>query len=336
MRTNLAWGAALCILAAAAVAASSESDAYKDYTVMEPSCEWRDIGPTEMVPGGLELSMNLETGVRRARLRGCAGESEAGGVGAVGVREAMEARATTGAVVVSENSGEPRNGDAPDVPSPEFHDRVAAMEALLDQMVKMEVEVGAKSLIARHTEQLAAYCARGEGDHDQTVALLSELEDLLHEREYAAELQSSAGGADGYAALAACIGGERVPQAVRAHAAWALGTAMQNNAQAQERFLARDVATLLESALGAEPAVQRKALYAIGAFARGNPDVQRSLLASGHLARWLASARAAPDDSALKKLETVLADIVDEGTDDVAHAVALLLSNGVSVGPRTE
>eukprot|EP00300_Choanocystis_sp_HF-7_P000207 c10179_g1_i2.p2 GENE.c10179_g1_i2~~c10179_g1_i2.p2 ORF type:complete len:148 (+),score=24.54 c10179_g1_i2:80-523(+) len=142
---------------------------------------------------------------------------------------------------------------------------------------------------------------------------------MLHLREAALDLHQFEGGA----ALLRCVAKPELDIQVRAAAAWALGSSMQNNEAAQIKCLDLGIADVLESTAtsGGGEALIRKSLFAIGALVRSSPTIQTRLLDSGHLARW-AQAGSRPG---LERLQRILLDVVDEGVEPVASAVRALL-----------
>merc|ERR1711991_1106619 len=213
---------------------------------------------------------------------------------------------------------------------PESADALATATQLLDQLNKQLLDLGDQleraELLHRNLAVLKAALqariplpnlmdepssddASGESGFDLGRALeegelevaLEELEELVHH-----DNGVDFFGLGGAAALVACVKEELAP----AQALWVLGSAVQNNAPAQQSALDAGILDailpILTSSLAQEgggmskeelcgkrmagDSVVKKAIYALGSLLRGSPDAQRRALEESDLGPILFSA----------------------------------------------
>ena len=214
---------------------------------------------------------------------------------------------------------------------PESADALATATQLLDQLNKQLLDLGDQleraELLHRNLAVLKAALqarvplpnlmdepssddASGESGFDLGRALeegelevaLEELEELVHHHDNGVDFF----GLGGAAALVACVKEELAP----AQALWVLGSAVQNNAPAQQSALDAGILDailpILTSSLAQEgggmskeelcgkrmagDSVVKKAIYALGSLLRGSPDAQRRALEESDLGPILFSA----------------------------------------------
>lgn len=272
--------------------------------MLQPSCEWSDIAPEQHIPAGLEIRMDLQTGLKQARLKCASGDADAAQLQLVDEAERDDA--------VS------------------FDDRLAAMTALLAQLSKMEERSQDAGVLNDALAVLAGLCDADEalvasGGDALALSMLAELTEIVHDREHAMGLAAR----DGLRLLTSCLAASHVSAPIRAAAARAIGTALQNNAEVQDAAASRtDLPGVLVRVLGASGAardemLQRRAVFALGTLVRGHPAVQVRLRESGveKALRTLAADAAAQCGAAAQaqwacslatQLTTLFADVASE------------------------
>ena len=247
-----------------------------------PTAEWQEVPDGAELPPGLDVKMNLKSGKQFARLTGAAAAAP----------PPLEAvHAAEGAAAAPELSPAQKSAEMHRIllalpqPPPELGDEAALRKLTPAQRQELVRRVWKRRQAALASTQenvvtefdtMKQLIAHVSAEDAQTHVLLRALEDLEYmvtKTDNARDLHK----ADGLAPLVLRL---RHPEdAVRAHAAWALGTAVKLDSLVQGQAISlgapKQLMQLAQS--DASEAARVKALYAIGSLVRDSKSAQEHL-----------------------------------------------------------
>ncbi|XP_063233179.1 nucleotide exchange factor SIL1 isoform X2 [Bacillus rossius redtenbacheri] len=285
----------------------SESE---DGEIFKPTKEWQTVKKGQAIPPGLHVRMNLEKGTREAKLldkeeatsRDTAVIATEGGEKTAPQlpREVQEA------ILNISDSGNTTTDDDVASAMRQFRTYKELKKDLKDLRLELKTDMELmEGLLSRFKVSL---------DDGERVAILSDLEYLVHQFDNAREFSRVGGLLEVvFPSLNASSAG------VRAEAALVLGSAAQGNPRVQVAALeAGGVGALLRLVgLDPDPAVRSRALYALSCVLRRFPAAQARLVAGGGLATLAALFGSERQDHLRLqvKVATLLRDLVAERED---------------------
>ena len=160
----------------------------------------------------------------------------------------------------------------------------------------------------------------GSDDHSKVSALLL-IQELVEDLDKAADFRNVL---DGYRSIAALLANESAPARLHELAGWVAGTAAQNQRELQLHLLELGVLPPLLRLVRSEAAplaTRAKALFALSALVRNNPEGQHAFETHAGLDALLAAIESAVPRLVRKAL-VLLADLIHESLAAAAAAAA--------------
>eukprot|EP00038_Savillea_parva_P009662 m.184998 g.184998 ORF g.184998 m.184998 type:complete len:574 (+) comp16306_c0_seq1:385-2106(+) len=303
--------------------------------------EWQTVSPSQPIPAGLHVQLDMQTGERRVRFLP---EDERPGVLTVSERRKKKLSEIQEAISTVNDGGE---GVLDDDGAPVADD--ARINAFLKSLQEIKAKgltvredseallriVGCLRKLATHENGEDSVAECGVTDHDEQGAhglvlpLLEDLEDYVHQVDNAIDV----GTMGGYSVLLDWLGNPNTTAAIRGQAAVVIGAACSNNPRAQDAALEAGVlqhlAAQLQAAVGAGRYVEAKqTVHAMGALARQRAQGVSHLHSVGALAT-LHDCLGAPDAPQALRLKVIhlitdmaqTVTIGDEDKEDTDHGV---------------
>eukprot|EP00118_Oscarella_pearsei_P018415 m.188622 g.188622 ORF g.188622 m.188622 type:complete len:449 (+) comp39391_c1_seq4:682-2028(+) len=257
--------------------------------VFEPSSEWKVIQPGQAIPAGLHVRMDLQTGVKEAKLLETENEEEQEykiprdqrrGIINTNRKVFTKKEVTEMLAKIRDESPAYEDGSVPpalpdlseterrdgDISSSQSTSNVKSMLKAAGINMRSEVEI-----MMTHVETLA----NAESTKEARLHALNELEYYLHQIDNARDLNTIGG----LVLVVRCL--NDTDAEIRSAAAMALGAAAQSNSAVQADCLEYDVLRQLLKQLSQEEdiKVQRRFLFALSSLVRQYPPALDQFLA---------------------------------------------------------
>ncbi|GMI30404.1 hypothetical protein TeGR_g4409, partial [Tetraparma gracilis] len=251
--------------------------------------EWQVLDPEDSIPAGLHVRLDMETGLRLAKLN-VPGDPDL--ITSQSDLSSMRALATTPPPPprepgqmdfdmmhrmyerIPEAERPPLPG--PGLPREQFEKELRALWEERQSAIREAAAnlADVPDILGSMISNLASSASPGAPDLPSLASLLPELDYLLSDLDIARDFRVLGG----WPVLLGILGDEGLPADARAAAARCVGTAVKNAPEFHDWVSPSLLSSLLSALSSPSPALLRAALYAVSSCLRGNPLAQSLFL----------------------------------------------------------